>query len=143
MRTVGQQGGRMLPVGDGMGATHEVWAVMSPARAAGMLPIKTVPDPLEIMPGPPGTQPGSMQGIVVSIMRAAGMLLINTVGCPLMIIKGRAGCGTGVGDGAGGWIGAWQCGAGWRTWSVIRAAGCPMLAHSVSAPDACPGMSGV
>jgi hypothetical protein len=36
---------------------------------------------------------------------------INTVGWPVMMASGIAGWGTGVGDGAGGWIGAWQCGA--------------------------------
>ena len=79
--------------------------------AAGRPPINTVTPPGGmIMPGPPGTQPGSMQGIVVSVTRAAGRLLIRTVGSPLMIISGNPGCGTGVGVGAGGWIGAWQCG---------------------------------
>jgi hypothetical protein len=79
---------------------------MSPIRAAGIFPIKTVSDPFMIMPGPPGTHVGRMHGDVVSVIRAAGMPPINTVGCPLMIGSGRAGCGTGVGTGAGGWIGA-------------------------------------
>src|ERR671935_497875 len=32
----------------------------------------------------------------------------------------------GVGTGAGGWIGAWQCGVAWMTLSPCRAAGCPI-----------------
>lgn len=75
---------------------------MSLARAAGSPPIKTVAEPFEIMPGPPGTQPGSMQGTVVSVTRAAGRLLINTFGAPLMMAKGSAGWGVGVGVGAAG-----------------------------------------
>ena len=102
MITVGQPGGRTLPVGLGIGATQAVCVVRSFARAAGMLPIRTVVEPREIMPGPPGTQPGSMQGVVVSVARAAGMLPISTVGSPLMIVSGSAGCGTGVGTGAAG-----------------------------------------
>lgn len=99
---------------------------MSPARAAGMLPISTVADPSAIIPGPPGTQPGSMHGPVVSVRRAAGMLPISTVASPLRIVSGSAGCADGVGTGAGGWIGAWQCGESCSTMSVIRAAGFDM-----------------
>jgi len=44
--TVGQQGGRTFPVGIGMGATQDPCIVMSLARAAGMLPIKTVLEPI-------------------------------------------------------------------------------------------------
>ena len=75
---------------------------MSLILAAGMLPISTVAEPLAIMPGPAGTQPGNMQGSVVSVARAAGMLPIKTVGWPLMIASGSAGWGVGVGTGAGG-----------------------------------------
>jgi hypothetical protein len=63
-------------------------------------------EPRAIMPGPPGTQPAGMQGVVVSVDRAAGMLPINTVGSPLMMVRGMGGCGRGVGTGAGGCIGA-------------------------------------
>ena len=37
----------------------------SRGRAAGMLPISTVAEPREIMPGPPGTQPGSVHGVAL------------------------------------------------------------------------------
>ena len=121
--TVGQPGGRIFPVGPGMGATHATWDVKSPTRAAGIFPISTVAEPLAIIPGPPGTQPGRRHGVVVSITRAAGWLPIRTVGSPFMMVRGNAGCGAGVGVGPGGWIGAWQWGASWRTLSVIRAAG--------------------
>src|SRR6186997_1700040 len=104
--TVGQQGGRTLPVGAGMGATQPEWAVKSPARAAGKLAIMTVAEPLAIIPGPLGTHVGRVQGAVVSETRAAGEPPIRTVGAPLMIASGSAGCATGVGTGAGGWIGA-------------------------------------
>src|SRR4051812_39486372 len=96
---------------------------MSPARAAGRLPISTVIEPSAIIAGPPGTQPAGMQGVVVSVARAAGMLPIRTVGSPLMIVCGVGACGCGVGTGAAGWIGAWQCGASFRTMSPRRAAG--------------------
>lgn len=62
--TVGQPGGRILPVGPGMGATQAGCKVMSPTRAAGRPPIITVAEPFPIMPGPPGTQPGSVHGAV-------------------------------------------------------------------------------
>ena len=106
MRTVGQQGGRTFPTGAGIGATQDACAVMSPARAAGMLPTRTVTDAFEISPGPAGMQVASMHGVVVSVDRAPGAPPISTVGCPLMIVNGMGGCGTGVGVGAGGWIGA-------------------------------------
>jgi len=80
-----------LPTGLGIGATHAGWFVISPTRAAGILPISTVIDPFMIMPGPPGTHPGSRHGEVMSVSRAAGMPPINTVGCPLMMGSGRAG----------------------------------------------------
>jgi hypothetical protein len=122
--TVGQQGGMIFPVGDGIGATQALCAVMSPARAAGMFEIITELDPLAIIPGPPGTQGTIMQGTDMSLTRAAGMPPIRTVGAQGgMIASGIAGCGTGVGTGAGGWIGAWQCGAVCSIRSETRAAG--------------------
>jgi hypothetical protein len=96
----------MFPVGLGIGATHVAWFVMSPTRAAGILPMSTVIDPFIIMPGPAGTHDGNTHGTVMSVIRAAGIPPIKTFGCPLMMARGRAGCGTGVGTGAGGWIGA-------------------------------------
>ena len=106
MMTVGQPGDRTFPTGLGIGATQLACAVKSLTLAAGRLPIKTVADPLAIIPGPAGTQLGSMQGMVVSVARAAGKFPINTVGWPLTIANGKAGWGTGVGTGAAGWIGA-------------------------------------
>lgn len=75
---------------------------MSLSLAAGSPPIITVPEPLEIIPGPPGTQPGNMHGRVMSETRAAGAPPIKTLGCPLIIVRGNGGCGTVVGTGAGG-----------------------------------------
>lgn len=96
---------------------------MSPIRAAAIIEIITVADPLEIMPGPFGTQLGKLQGSDMSVTRAAAILSINTVGAPGGIMaSGSAGCGTGVGTGAGGWIGAWQCGASCNILSETRAA---------------------
>ena len=110
--TVGQQGSRIFPVGDGIGATQLACAVISPALAAGNLEIITVADPLLIIPGPAGTQGTRVQILVISVSRAAGILPIRTVGAQGDSIgNGNAGWGTGVGVGAGGWIGAWQCGA--------------------------------
>ena len=101
--TVGQPGGIIVPVGEGIGATHEACAVMSPTRAAGILPTRTVAEPLAMIPGPAGTQPGRVQIFVISVARAAGIPPIMTVGQPGGIIgNGSAGCGTGVGVGAGG-----------------------------------------
>ena len=108
--TVTQPGGKTLPTGLGIGATHTEWAVLSPTLAAGIPPIITVDDPLMIIPGPPGTQPINIHGIVVSVTRAAGLPPIITVGHPLIILSGIAGWGVGVGTGAAGWMGAWQCG---------------------------------
>lgn len=99
---------------------------MSPTRAAGMLLISTVAEPFATIPGPPGTHPGSMHGAVVSVALAAGAPPTSTVGAPMMIVKGSAGCGRGVGTGAGGWIGAWQWGAACKTMSPSRAAGIPI-----------------
>jgi len=116
-----------LPVGDGIGATQVAKATKSSFRAAGRLLIITVADPLAISPGPAGTQLGSMHGLDISETRAAPLLLIFTVGeHGGMIFSGIAGCATGVGVGAGGWIGAWQCGESCFTLSPIRAAFAPM-----------------
>jgi len=112
MMTVGAPGGRILPVGLGIGATQLVKAIMSPTRAAGRLLIITVEDPLETIPGPAGMQGGIMHGAVLVPTTAAGILAISTLGtAPAgMSMIGIGGCGIGVGVGAGGWIGAWQCG---------------------------------
>ena len=80
-----------VPVGLGIGATQVACDDMSPTRAAGMLLIRTVAEPLATMPGPPGTQPGSMQGAVVSVTRAAGAPPTSTVAAPVMIDKVSAG----------------------------------------------------
>ncbi len=64
INTVGQPGGRILPVGAGMGATQALCKVMSPTRAAGMPPINTVAEPMATTPGPPGAQQPSKQGVV-------------------------------------------------------------------------------
>jgi len=74
-----------------MGATQDECMDISPTRAAGMLPIITVAEAFMIIPGPPGTQPASMQGVVVSSIRAAGMLPMSTVGSPLMMVRGMGG----------------------------------------------------
>ena len=63
-----------------MGATHVVCAVISPIRPAGMLPMITVADPIEIIPGPAGTQGTIMHGADISVRRAEGIPLIRTVG---------------------------------------------------------------
>src|ERR1051325_6375847 len=104
--TVRQPGGRILPTGPGMGATQLVCAVMSFTRAAGRLPVSTVVEPRDTMPGPAGTQPGSTQGAEVSERRAAGWLPISTVNSPLMRARGRPGWADGGGTGAGGGSGA-------------------------------------
>ncbi len=63
----------------------------------------TVVEPIMTKPGPPGTQPGSRQGIVIDVAVAAGRLPIMTVGTPGgMIWSGKPGWGKGVGAGAGG-----------------------------------------
>ena len=100
--TVRQPGGRILPTGPGMGATQLAWAVKSFTRAAGNPPIMTVNEPMTTVPGPPGTQPAKVHGVVVLLILAAGWLPINTLKAPVMIVITRLGCGTGVGTGAGG-----------------------------------------
>jgi hypothetical protein len=55
------------------------------------------------MPGPPGTQGGTVHGPVMLPMVAAGRLAIITVGTHRVKIgNGMGGCGMGVGVGAGG-----------------------------------------
>jgi len=100
--TVGHPGGRIFPVGLGMGATQAGWVVMSLTLAAGRPPIMTVADPMMTVPGPPGTQPGRVHGVVMLVTRAAGCFPISTVNMPVMMVSGIAGWGTGVGTGAGG-----------------------------------------
>jgi hypothetical protein len=102
INTLGHPGGRIFPVGIGIGATQLACMVMSPTRAAGSEPINTFVEPICTIPGPAGTQPGSMHGMVMSVMRAAGKLPIRTFGCPLIIANGNGGCGIGVGTNAGG-----------------------------------------
>lgn len=103
---VGQQGGRILPTGLGIGATQLGCKVISLILAAGKPPIITVADPININPGPAGTQGITEQNFVWSVMRAAGEPPINTVNWPVMMGKGNAGCGAGAGTGAGGCMGA-------------------------------------
>ena len=100
--TVGQPGGKIFPTGLGMGATQLGCAVMSLTLAAGNPPIMTVVEPMATVPGPPGTQPAKVHGVVVLPIRAAGWLPMSTLNAPVTIVTGRAGCGTGVGTGAGG-----------------------------------------
>lgn len=96
-----------MPVGAGMGATQLAWSVLSVTLAAGRFWMITDVEPWITMPGPPGTQLGSMHGIVWLVIKAAGRFPISTVGAPGgTSMSGSAGCGTGVGIGAGGWIGA-------------------------------------
>lgn len=103
MMTFTEQGGMILPVGQGIGPTQPGKLTMSPRRAAGLPPVNTVIDPITIVPGPPGTQPGIIQGKVWLVTIAAGRLLIKTVGTTAgMIWIGMGGCGKGVGVGAGG-----------------------------------------
>ena len=80
-----------MPVGLGIGATQEAWAVISLMRAAGIFSIITVAEPIEIMPGPPGTQLARVQMTVVSVTRAAGAPPIITVPAPLTIAHGMGG----------------------------------------------------
>lgn len=58
MMTFVEQGGMILPVGEGIGATQEGKLTMSPIRAAGSPPVITEVDPFATIPGPPGTQLG-------------------------------------------------------------------------------------
>ena len=85
-----------------MGATQEVCAVISLILAEGNMLDFTVIEPLTIIPGPPGTHPGSMHGAVLHKAVAAGFPPIITVGFPSINASGSPGCGAGVGTGAGG-----------------------------------------
>ena len=102
MITVGHPGGRIFPTGPGIGATQLACAVMSFTLAAGKPPTITVKEPMTTVAGPPGTQAGSVQGVVMLPIRAAGMLPISTLNAPVIIVTGRAGWAEGVGVGAGG-----------------------------------------
>jgi hypothetical protein len=105
--TVGQQGGMILPTGLGIGATHVGCAVRSPILAAGSELISTVMDPLAMLPGPAGVHGIKVHIFVISETRAAGSIPINTVIAQGGIMRsGNAGCGTMVGTGAGGCMGA-------------------------------------
>lgn len=75
---------------------------MSPILAAGSPPIITVAEATWIIPGPAGTQLGSVHGLVMSVIRAAGWPPIKTFGWPLMMANGKGGWGMGVGTGAAG-----------------------------------------
>lgn len=76
---------------------------MSPDRAAPSILILTDIDAFMIMPGPAGTQEGSMQGLDRSVCRAAGFLSILTFVDPGgTMSNGSAGWANGVGVGAGG-----------------------------------------
>src|SRR5262249_33763076 len=55
--TFGDPGGRILPVGDGTGATQPLCITRSPTRATGLLHAITVAEPIITTPGPFGTQP--------------------------------------------------------------------------------------
>jgi len=78
--TLIEQGGRILPVGLGIGATQEENATRSPIRAAGRPPMSTVNEPMETTPGPAGTQGTSKQGMVMLVTTAAGRALTMTFG---------------------------------------------------------------
>ena len=79
------------PTGEGIGATHEVCAVIAPTYAAGRPPIRTFVEPCATIPGPAGTQPGSMHGVVIEVIVAAGFPPIRTFGLPWMMVSGRPG----------------------------------------------------
>jgi len=72
MITVGQPGGIIFPTGAGIGATQAGCAVKSLTLAAGIPPIMTLLDPMTTVPGPPGTHPGKVHGVVVLPILAAG-----------------------------------------------------------------------
>jgi hypothetical protein len=79
MITFGEHGGMILPVGLGIGATHDGQVTMSPDRAAGSMQIITFEEPIETMPGAPGTHDGSWHISVIVVTVAALRLLIITV----------------------------------------------------------------
>jgi len=112
--------------------------------------MSTVVEPIITWPGPAGMHPGNRHGIVMEVTVAAGRLPMSTVGAPGgMISSGNPGCGSGVGVGAGGCIGAWQCGMLCNTMSVTRAAGgtselstpCGKLSRRQGAPAAPAGVA--
>jgi hypothetical protein len=114
----------MVPWGPGIGPTQAANATMSPTRAAIFFSISTFGEPIVIVPGPPGAQPGIMHACVMLPCVAAGMPAIRTVIAHIIWIgRGIGGCGIGVGTGAGGCIGAWQCGELCIVMSFWRAAG--------------------
>lgn len=80
MMTLGEQGGMILPVGLGMGATQPANATMSPNLAAGNMLIITVDEPLATTPGPLGTHVGSVHTFVMLVTTAASKKLIFTFG---------------------------------------------------------------
>lgn len=98
-------------MGMGIGATQVGNETISPALAAGRPPMVTFVEPFATIPGPAGTHPSNEQDLVWSETLAAAIPLMKTVGHPGGIrARGTGGWGTAVGVGAGGWMGAWQCG---------------------------------
>ncbi len=90
--TVVEQGGMILPIGAGIGATHPACAVMSFMRAAGMPQCMTLNEPMAMTPGPLGTQLGSMQIVDMLPTTAACSPSIITVGAHAMtIVSGSPG----------------------------------------------------
>src|SRR5690606_22922976 len=107
MITLLEQGGMTLPVGAGMGATQPGCEVRSFSRAAGRPQWNTPVEPMAMIPGPFGTQLGSLHGSEMLPTTAACLPLIITVGThAVTMVHGSGGCATGVGVGAGGWMGA-------------------------------------
>src|SRR5579872_6958857 len=107
MMTVGAPGGRILPVGLGIGATQDGNDIMSLTRAAGRPPNITVVDPMATIPGAPGMHGGTIHGPVILPSSAAGRFSISTVETQLFRSgNGIGGFAIGVGVGSGGWIGS-------------------------------------
>ena len=94
-------------------------SLLSLTAAAGRPTMCTVIAPITIASGAIGHTH-------ISVIRAAGSPPIKVVAAALTIISGIAGWATGVGTGAGGWMGAWQWGLSCNTRSVRRAAGFDM-----------------
>lgn len=80
MSTSVEHGGIILPVGLGIGATHEAHDTMSPWRAAGLPLIITVIEPIATKPGPAGTHGANVHGTVIDVTVAAARLLMFTLG---------------------------------------------------------------
>jgi len=102
-------------------------AVRSPTRAAGRLPIMTVAEPLGDHPRTARDAAGehARRG---HVRHARGWLTSDQDGGLALDDRQRHGrMRHGGGTGAAGCMGAWQCGASWRTLSVMRAAGFPMV----------------